>query len=323
MKLRIYAILAAAASCGLASAAATAYTTPVGYETLSLPAGTEYNLIGLRLHSPTIASGASTSVSGTVFSDSSVDFDALLAAGRTYVLEITSGAFSGLVQEVFSWGTGSGNTANDLVTPVDLTALGVVAGDTYSLRVAPTLEEIFDTSNLTPGFVVSQADLVWVPDGLGGFDQYFISALSGNPWKSATTLANTPNVPIVYQDGLLVQKRATSPTTSVVVTARLKPNRQLLHCLQEVLRHHRIMLSELCILLAQRCKIPGLRVACSQASSFLRRTLFPYRTVPVDMTNILLARCLEIHEKRFYECRCDGRCSSYSGYTHHPKSVGN
>jgi hypothetical protein len=217
-----YSLLAALAACGMASGASTAYTTPVGYETISLPAGVEYNVTGLRLHSPNSAAGLLTAVASSKVSDSTTNFDTLLTAGKTYILEIKTGAKAGLIQEIVSWGTGSGNTSNDLVTSANLAALGVAVGDQYSLRVAPTLETTFVAGTVLTGFTATQADNVWIPNGLGGYDKYYKSAVTGNPWKNAANNANTPNVPIIYQDGIIVQKRAASPSSSVVVSGEVK-----------------------------------------------------------------------------------------------------
>jgi hypothetical protein len=215
-----YSLLAAAAACGIALG--QAYTTPVGYETVEIPNTIEFNLIGLRLHSPLTLTSSISAVNGTVVSINNADFDDILSSGTTYILEINNGDGEGILQEVDSWGTSSGNLAGDLVVQVDLSDFDVVAGDTVSLRAAPTIEEIFGSSNLQTGFVASQADVVWIPDGTGNFTRYYKSALVGNPWKDAATNADTPNVPIIYPDGILVQKRAASSPTSLVVTGEVK-----------------------------------------------------------------------------------------------------
>jgi len=216
------AALLCTAGFALADTPTPVYTTPVGYETIDLPAGIEYQITGLRLQKPAISIGAVTDLSDDTFTDDDTDFDELLTPGVTYILEITNGTANGVIQEIVEWGVASGNTINDLVVVTDLQTLGVQVGDSYKLRPAPILEELFDTSNLTPGFSSAQADLVWVPDGVGGYDRYFISALVGNPWRNVATGLNAPNVPIIYQDGLLIQKRATSPATSLTVSGEVK-----------------------------------------------------------------------------------------------------
>ena len=223
MKTTLYSILAAVA-CGMAFGQ-TAYTTPVGYETIALPSGVEYSLTSLRLHNTAIASGILTAVASGKVTDSQVNFTTLLTAGRTYVLEIKTGPGAGIIQEIAAWGTVSGNTVNDLVTTSNLSALGVVATNTYALRLAPTLEEIFAGPTVLNGFTGATADNVWIPNGLGGYVKYFRSSLTTpilNPWKNVAGGANTPNVPIIYQDGILIQKRAASPTSSIVVSGEVK-----------------------------------------------------------------------------------------------------
>jgi hypothetical protein len=204
------------------AAQATSTSNVVGYETIDLPAGQEYILMGLRLHSPTVVSSTITGLAGNVVSDSSVDFDSTLTAGTTYIFEVNSGVLQGAIGEVTGWGTASGNTVNDVVVAQDLGVLGVVVGDSYTIRAAPTLEELFDATVLTPGFVAGQADLVWIPDGAGNYNQYYMSSLAGNPWKDAATNAAAPNVPVIYTDGILIQKRAASPTTQVVISGEVK-----------------------------------------------------------------------------------------------------
>lgn len=202
------------------AAQAQSTSNVVGYETVDMLAN-NFNLVGLRLQNPIVASSTITGLAGTVVSDSAVDFDATLTAGTVYLLEISSGALDGGLQEVSTWGTASGNTANDLVTPQDLSTLGVVVGDSYSIRALPTLEDIFGTttSPLTKGFTAATSDVVWIPDGTpGGYDRYFLNTLG--VWKNAATNADSPNIPIVYADGVLVEKKATA--SSLVVSGEVK-----------------------------------------------------------------------------------------------------
>ena len=139
-----YSLLAAAAVCGLANAQ-TAYTTPVGYVTQPLVQGS--NAFGITLHPPAVAKGSIDTVNGTVLTDSDTTFSPV--SGRLYVLEITSGTLNGAIQEVPAASI-SGNT---ITTPDNLGTLGLQVGATYSLRLAPTLEEVFTTVPLSSGGV--------------------------------------------------------------------------------------------------------------------------------------------------------------------------
>jgi hypothetical protein len=200
------------------AAQATSTSNVVGYETLDLTANV-FNPVGIRLHSPTVVSSTFTALTGVVATDTAVDFDATLTAGTTYILEVTSGALDGAVQEITTWGTASGNTANDIVTPQDLSSLGAVVGDKYSVRAAPTLESIFGTTDsvLQKGFNALSADVVWIPDGALGYERYFLSTL--NVWKTASGV-NAPNTAVVYTDGLLIEKKGAA--ASVVVSGEVK-----------------------------------------------------------------------------------------------------
>ena len=61
MKPYTYSILAAALACGMAQGAATAYTTPVGYVSLTIPASAD-STVGQPLHRPTAFAGISTGI---------------------------------------------------------------------------------------------------------------------------------------------------------------------------------------------------------------------------------------------------------------------
>lgn len=217
MKPYKYAFLAAAAACGLAQAADTAYTTPVGYSSLALTAG--YNVPGLSLQTPTLAAGAFSAVSGTLLTDATASFAP--TSGRLYVLEITSGTLVGTIQEV----PAASITATTLTTTDDLQVAGLQVGDKYKLRVAPTLEEIFGTTSLANGGVLDSAlsvgasDVIWVPNGSGGFDKYYLRTSGAPPvgtFRSTPANVNTPNVPVVYADGMFIEKKAATPATLTV-----------------------------------------------------------------------------------------------------------
>ena len=208
-----------------AFAQATAYTMPSGFVTHTLKAG-QFNLIGLTLHSPIAVSGAFETVSGTTLTDTSVNFTTALTAGNKYILEITENtadsSLVGTIQEITSW------TATELTTVQDLAADGL-AGETtsgandgakYQLRQAPTLEEVFGTTDsvLQKGVISTLADIVWIPNVSGGYDRYFLS--NTNAWKNATTNALSPNVPLVYVDALFIQRKGAE--VNLVVTGSVK-----------------------------------------------------------------------------------------------------
>jgi len=220
MKTTLYSILAAAAACGMAFGE-TAYTTPVGYTTQTLVTG--FNNVGLTVHLPTLAAGNLEVVGTSSVQDTTVGTDftvSLGATGRIHILEITSGTAVGKVSEISTW------TADTITTVDNLSASGVVAGDTYRIRKAPTLEQIFGTATsggpLTAG-TSATADLVYVPTGVPNqYTQYFLN--TAGAYRSVVPSALAPNVPLVYLDGIFVNRKAAG-TGSLVVTGEVKPEK--------------------------------------------------------------------------------------------------
>jgi hypothetical protein len=205
-------VLAALATTGFGSAVEVA-TTPVGYVSQTLQANA-FNSIGLTLHKSPLVSSQLTEVTANSVSSSLLDFTSLLTPGSTYILEITSGTGVGTIQEVTSW---DGDT---LSLPQNLTLVGVVIGDSFKIRKAPTLEEVFGTTVtvLAKGFNAGAADIVWVPDGNAGYTRYFLHA--SNAWRNAANSAASPNIPLVYTDGILIEKGSAS--ASLVISGELK-----------------------------------------------------------------------------------------------------
>jgi hypothetical protein len=190
-----------------------AKTKPVGYESVTLNAN-QFNIVGLRLQGSTVASGALETIGTSSVTDNEGSFASILSASKTYILEITSGTLSGLTVEA-TWTSG-----NVLNTPDNLSSAGVVAGVSYNLRPALTLEEIFGTTSsvLTKGFNSAGADVIWVPNGSGGYARYFLH--NSDAWRSAASNSATPNVPLVYTDGVIIEKRGSS--ASLVASGEVK-----------------------------------------------------------------------------------------------------
>jgi hypothetical protein len=224
MKTTLYSLLAAAA-CGMALGQ-TAYTSPVGYTTTALAQG--YNAIGLTLQRATLAAGNFETITATTLTDNGVVFAPV--AGKTYVLEIaTSPATPALVGSIFEIPAAniSGSTITVTTLPAtDLVALGLTSTATYKLRVAPTLEEIFTTTSLAaggvlqPGLNSGTADVIWIPTGASSYDQYYLKS-TGAFFKAGSTTIATPNIPVVYSDGLFVQKKGVT-AASLTVSGEVK-----------------------------------------------------------------------------------------------------
>jgi hypothetical protein len=190
-----------------------AFSKPSGYVTQTIVQG--FNPVGFTLQLPPTASGSFTDVSATTVSDSTKDFSTLLSPGALYILEIGSGTASNQIIEV---GSGAGSNLN---TTGDLQTAGATIGDSYVLRKAATLEEIFGTTNsvLTKNNSVNNADVVWVPDGLGAYTRYFQNAAGA--WRNATTPALAPNTPIVYVDAVFIQRKS-STSVDLTLTGQVK-----------------------------------------------------------------------------------------------------
>jgi len=198
-------MVAALLAPGALFAQTTAKTGPVGYETISLTAG--FNYIGLRLHQPTLAAGALDAVSSGSVTDNDVNIGALVSASKTYIVEVktTSPADTGAVAEVL----GSAIAGGVITTPNNLVAVGAAVGDKYIVRESDTLASIFGATNsagLAPGYSgPTNADLVYVPNNVGGLTPYFYDA-DDITWKNADL--NTPvvaaNIPLVYLDGIVI-----------------------------------------------------------------------------------------------------------------------
>lgn len=216
MKPYLYTLLAAAAATGFVQAQ-TAYTTPVGYTTQTLAAN-QFNLVGFNVLTPTLAAGTLTGVSGADVSDTDVDFTSTLPAGKMCVIEITSGTAAGTVQEFTSW-------AGDTITLPSAVA-GVAIGDSYAVRVCPTVQELFPVGFLAGAISAGNADKVWVPNGSGGYTIYWYkTTIAPTGWHTTSTgLDNTgqvtTDVPVPYIDGVLVQKGGVAK--DLVLTGEVK-----------------------------------------------------------------------------------------------------
>jgi hypothetical protein len=206
MKKLSFSLLAAALATGVASAA-TAYTTPVGYETLPINAGTNY--IGVRLHESTVAAGLLAGASGTVLTVAEGVADALVA-GTTYILEINSGVagVEGVITLVSTWDAGANTITTDDNLPAILT--GFVGNENFALRPVSNFSSIFGATNsagLTSAASFAASDQIWLYNGTA-FDKYYYAAGAfGQPsaWKtSAGTVVDPDTINLVYTDGIIL-----------------------------------------------------------------------------------------------------------------------
>ncbi|MGA0854125.1 MAG: hypothetical protein ACO3RK_04840 [Luteolibacter sp.] len=201
-----HSLLAATALGGISLAQTTGHTNPLGFTTQTLGANRQ-NLVGLNLMKRVIAAGSFTAVSGPTISDSQTNFSQAIPAGKMAVLEITSGAAAGTVQDFAVW------NENSITLPAEIPGLAV--GDTYKVRLTHTLQELFPAGTLTAALSASNADKVWIPTGPGTYDRYWYK--SGNPveWHRTSDGKNdtglvTSEVSLLYIDGIIVEKKASA-----------------------------------------------------------------------------------------------------------------
>lgn len=234
MKTLSFSLLAAALATG-AAFAATAYTTPVGYETNNYIAG--FNPVGVRLHSSTVAAGTLTAVGASSVTDSSVaDFATVLGtsgASGTYVLEINNG--SGIYQLVTTWSGSDINVAANLTGEVSV-------GASYSIRFCDTLSSVFGATNNVANSGAGlgaggggpasspSIDQIWVPDGSGGYNKYYYDSFAPPTFAAASwakldnsafgaTAVDGSTVLLPYPVGVLINAKSVG---SLVVTGEVK-----------------------------------------------------------------------------------------------------
>lgn len=218
MKSSIATTLLALALIGASQAQTAVYTAPVGYTTQTLAANRQ-NLVGINVMNPVIASGSFTAVSGATLTDSNTNFTQAITAGKTAVLEITSGSGTvpGTVQDFVTW------SGNSITLPAAVT--GVAVGNTYRIRLAPTLQDIFPVGTLAGSVIASTADKVWIPTGPGTYDRFWYKTSAPAGWRKTTNGSNdtgavTGDVPLLYIDGIIVEKKGTAK--DLVLTGEVK-----------------------------------------------------------------------------------------------------
>lgn len=194
---------------GAAGTASAISTLPLGYVTKELGVG--FNMVGVNIHHPILISGIFEGASGTTLTDTEVDFGTVLTeAAGDYLLEITDGAMAGTVAEI------EGKSGNTITLPSAL----AVAGAKYSIRKAFTLEEFFGTgedASLTGSFSSSAADIVWVPNAVGGYSLYFFHS-SSNAFRSTLSpfVALSSPIKLFYPSAVLVQIKTMPATVRVL-----------------------------------------------------------------------------------------------------------
>ena len=132
-----YSLIAAALACGFASAQTptTAYTTPVGYTSVTIDKNADTR-VGLPFRQPTVAAAALTETpTANVLTVAGAAFGTY---GGTHYVKFTSGLSNGKIYAI---------TTNDATTiTIDLNGdtLAAVSTDTFSVSKFWTLKELFD-----------------------------------------------------------------------------------------------------------------------------------------------------------------------------------
>lgn len=217
--------LAALAAASPIHAQTPAFSKPSGYLTNVIvgkdsPTSQEvFNLVGAPLKGSPLTAGNITAIISDKLTDSQANFSSL-AAG-TYILEITSGNGVGIVQDFNSF------TSTEINLVADLTANGVQVGDSYRVRAVQTVSGIFGTPTTSPLLqgTPTTADIVWVSNGAGGFDRFYISPASPPfvpepAWTKIGGGANPDQSPILYTDAIIVQRRGEG-SVNIVVTGEV------------------------------------------------------------------------------------------------------
>jgi len=144
---------------------ASAFTTPAGYVTHTLSEG--FNMIGLTLHEPILASGVLSAPNGQDLPTDVSDLESVLGtsgSGSIALIEIIEGDNLGLIIEVGSWSSGNFTGIDGLDASLE--------SDRFQVRLASSISDLFGADN-SVGFLegnLQTADLVWVANGIGGFD---------------------------------------------------------------------------------------------------------------------------------------------------------
>ncbi len=208
--------LAALVASGFSSAQTPAFSKPSGYTTQVLKAGiTSY--VGMNVLPPTKAAGTITAVenSGLTLRDSNAAFSSTLTSGKMHTIEIIDGINGGSVREF--------NAFTNTSVPITAKVTSLAVGTKYAIRQNMTLQEMFPLgAPLKVGTTApTGADIIRVPDGIGGYDRFWYkNSTTGGAigWYKTTDgvavgTRVTTDIPLLYTDGLLIDRKAGSDVT--------------------------------------------------------------------------------------------------------------
>jgi uncharacterized protein (TIGR02597 family) len=212
MKTKTLKLLGCALLSGLfafVSQAQSVSSTPVGYVTQTIKAGTgtgrSFSTLALPLYSPE-TSGQVTSVSGSTITDDSASFGDLSTSSAPYAVKITSGSANG------KYFTISSNTG----TTLTLSGLsGVNSGDTFEVVAVDTLASLFGdpSDGVIVGGSKDDADIIWILDG--SWSKYYHNGTNWVQDRRGSPVNN--DLPLSPDSGMLIS-RLSDQASSFVIT---------------------------------------------------------------------------------------------------------
>lgn len=222
-----YSLILAAASCGLAFGAETAYTTPVGYVSVgntagaAVPANTDFYVSIPGLDRPAEYAGLVDSVSGSDINLQGTPALPAFTGGVPYIAKITSGAKSGLVALI---------TANDVDTvTVSLQAgeslAGVVSGDKIQIQKAWTPQSLFAGNVVPEGTQILAFSGASTGTNLANDITYEFSA---GAWLDLGTFGSADDAVLYPNEGFILRSLASVPTFVVSGTVPLSNSRAII-----------------------------------------------------------------------------------------------
>lgn len=216
MKTKHFKILGCAAlsiMCAMVSHAQSVSSTPVGYVTQTINAGTGsarlFTTFSLPLYSP-LASSSVTSVASSVITSNDASYGDLAQAATPHSVKVISGALEGQYFPI------TANTSTTITVSGDLS--GLAANDTYEVVAVDTLSSLFGTPDdgVIIGGTKSEADIVWVLTSAGTWSNYYYNSASSAWVKDARGNPNSDNLALQPDSGILIQRLSASPSSFVI-----------------------------------------------------------------------------------------------------------
>lgn len=204
----------------------TVATVPQGYVTLTVSAGTgtfaKLSILYAPLHSTSTAAGIlngqiTAFATSTVTNSSAGWTDSQLASATAPTfIKITSGAATGHTFQI------TANTSNALTVDtqgLDLTTLGILAGDTYQIFAGDTILSLFGTpsaENLIIGGTSSHdaVDLVMLYNGSAWIPYYYNT--TAGAWRQGTSPTNKGSTYIRPDCAFIYSRIGNTPLTFTV-----------------------------------------------------------------------------------------------------------